>query len=398
MNPKADKSPILIAFLIILLDVIGFGMLIPVQPFYAQQFGATPAAITHLGTIYAAMQFIFAPLWGAISDRFGRRKVLLSTIIVTGLGHLLFAWANSLTLLFLARALTGLGAANLSTAQAVVADVSAPESRAKNMGKLGAAFGIGFVIGPGLGGWLSQVFPELPAYFAALFAVLNWFLVLKLLPETRPAVTSPHPRLGWTSLKNSFNYSVNVRWCLFITFLSTIAFSLMEHTISLYLQSIWAPISLQPVEEGSRLSAIFLSVVGVSSAVVQGGLVGRLSKTFRESQLMVLGLGILSIAMCLVPILGGIGSFLLFQLAGMSIAFGSGLLSPSSAAYLASQTNENEQAFVHASNQASNSLGRIIGTLIAGALFMFSSSLPYLVASAIFLSLTFIALKVLAKK
>ena len=391
MNQKKISPIVKTAFFIILIDLLGIGLLIPIQPFYAQQFGVSPAYITLLGTAYAGMQFLFAPIWGAISDKYGRRRVLLSTIVLTALGHLLFAASGSFAMLLIARCITGLGAANLSTAQAVVADVSEPEERSRNMGILGAAFGIGFILGPAIGGILSQYRTYLPALFAAALAVTNWFFVRSYLPETRKEGALPSLKPSFSKLLSIGHYPAGIKWCLLITLLATVAFSFMEYTISLFIQANWLPISLTPIEDSTRLSTTFLIVVGITSAVVQGGLMGRLSRKWSEPKLMTMGLGVLAVGMLSVPVLAFTGSFILFQLSAVLLATGSGLLTPSVAAYLSTRGGTNNHGAVLASNQSSSSLGRIIGPTLAGLLFEQSINLPYLLAGVIFVGLTVMA-------
>ncbi len=146
------KSTRFTVFLIVLLDIMGLGLIIPSQPFLAKSFGAHPGTITLLGTVYSLMQFGLSPVWGSLSDRFGRRPILLCTILLTFIGHCAFALSSTLLMLFVARAAAGIGAANISTAQAVLSDTHPAAERSRAMALIGAAFGLGFVFGPALGG------------------------------------------------------------------------------------------------------------------------------------------------------------------------------------------------------------------------------------------------------
>lgn len=397
MSNPSNKTIVRTAFFIILLDLLGLGLLIPVQPFLAQKFGASPAMITLLGTAYAGMQFLFSPLWGAVSDRVGRRRVLLSTIAITCFGHILFTLSGSFELLLLARCITGLGAANLSTAQAVVTDVSDHVERTKNLGILGAAFGIGFILGPGLGGLLSQYSPILPPLFAAFFAAANWFFVFYKLPETRIsyAPTQHISRFALFSSLRSSSFSPAVTWCFLITFVSTVAFSLMEYTISLFIQAHWLPISLRPVEESAALTTQYLIIVGITSALVQGFLIRRFAHRFPVEKILVIGLVTLVCAMSAIPIIASTESWPLFQLTAVLSALGSGLLSTSIAAYVSSNSDVDNQALVLSANQSSSALGRVIGPAIAGLLFQQWINLPYIVSAVLFVFLVVIAKAVL---
>ena len=177
-------TPIKVAFFTTFLDLLGFGIIIPIQPFYAESFGASPATITLLGASYSLMQFLFSGLIGKISDRIGRRPVLLASVALIILGYIAFAQATSLGALFIARMISGIGGANLGAAQAIIADVTPADQRSRGMGIIGAAFGLGFIFGPALGGWLGQWGPLYPIYLAAGLACLNWLFIFFKLPET----------------------------------------------------------------------------------------------------------------------------------------------------------------------------------------------------------------------
>ncbi|MDP9348309.1 MAG: MFS transporter, partial [Gemmatimonadota bacterium] len=162
-EPRArSSSPLLVVFLTVFLDLVGFGIVIPLLPLYAETFGAGPVTVTWLVAVYSLMQFLFAPWWGALSDRVGRRPVLLVGLFGSAASYLLFGLAGSLPVLFLGRALAGFMGANVGVAQAYIADVTPPEERARGMGMIGAAFGLGFVFGPAIGGLLSHFGPAVP--------------------------------------------------------------------------------------------------------------------------------------------------------------------------------------------------------------------------------------------
>src|SRR3989338_3252033 len=181
------RSPLVIIFVTVFIDLIGFGIVIPVLPLYAERFGASPLVIGMLLGVYSLMQLICAPLLGRLSDRVGRRPVLLLSILGTSAGFLLMGCAKTLGLLFVARIIDGVTGGNISTAQAYIADVTPPEHRSRRMGLIGAAFGLGFIFGPAIGGLLSHVSLAAPFFFAAALAAANAVAVYLWLPESLPA-------------------------------------------------------------------------------------------------------------------------------------------------------------------------------------------------------------------
>src|SRR3954464_11482282 len=188
------RSPLFVLFFTVFIDLIGFGIVIPILPLYAEHFHASPVTIGWLTGIYSGMQIIFTPILGKLSDRFGRRPVLFISIVGTAFGFALMGLAHSLTLLFVARILAGITGGNIAIPQAYIADVTAPEQRSRAMGLIGAAFGLGFTFGPLIGGIMSRISYSAPFYFAAGLAVANAFLVYLVLPESlsREHRVAPH--------------------------------------------------------------------------------------------------------------------------------------------------------------------------------------------------------------
>jgi len=337
------------------------------------------------------MQFLLAPLWGNLSDRFGRRPILLSTILMTAFGHSAFAASTSLTMLFLARALAGIGAANISTAQAVLADTNAPAERSRAMALVGVAFGVGFVIGPALGGILFHLDTRAPAAFGALLAAINFTFVLCALPETRSKIGEEHRAA--VGFRDIFSIGADLRRLVFTTLLFMTAFALMEQSVGLFIESLWTSKS-EPdrMQHATSLTSTFLVVVGIAAIVTQGFLVRKWLKTINEVTLFRLGLITVCGSLILIPFLGWIGSYPLFLSSGALLALGSGMFNPSMAGLVSLTSSTERQGFGLAVNQSAAALGRIIGPTTAGLLFSFDASLPFF-AGAI---LTIIALGVSA--
>lgn len=382
MTPQ-QQPPKFAVFLIVLLDVMGLGLIIPAQPFLAKHFGASPGTVTLVGTTYALAQFLLSPVWGALSDKFGRRPILLTTLFITALGHTLFAGASSLALLFGARALAGIGAANISTAQAVLSDTYPPSERSRAMAIIGAAFGLGFILGPLLGGILfSTVSHSAPALFAAALAVLNIIFVALRVPETRTASASPAHKRG--KLLDFLTLDRTLQRLILTTFFTITAFSLMEQTIGLYIESIWVHTDGESgMRAATSLTSWFLVVVGVSAIVVQGYFVRKWLKTTSEVVLFRLGLATIALSLVLIPVLGWNGSYALFLIAGVLLALGSGLFNPSMAGLVSLVCPADKQGLGLALNQSGQALGRIVGPTIAGSLFTAGRPAPFLAGAVL---------------
>lgn len=394
-QPKRSggRGPLLVVFLTVLLDLLGFGIIIPIQPFYAEAFGASPTMVTLLGGSYSLMQLLFVPLWGTLSDRVGRRPVILVSIAASVAGYVLFALADSLPLLFLARMVTGFGNANIATAQAVIADTTTPGERAKGMGLIGAAFGIGFVLGPMIGGIFGQVGMAAPAWVAAGLGVVNWIFAWFQLPETRVpgAAVETHTRrvpLPIRELRRAFR-TKQVGLVLLVMLLSTTAFSLMEQVFGLFVEVHWVPGSVvaagdhhsEAYKQATWLVTQLFIAIGVMSAVVQGGLVGRLVPRFGERRLAVTGLGLEALALALIPVVPLVGPFGVMFPVTLTLAFGSAIYAPSVMSLLSRAGSVEGQGELLGLGQAMSALGRVVGPVAAGPLFELSHDAPFLVAA-----------------
>lgn len=385
------KTTRLTVFLIVLLDVMGLGLIIPAQPFLAKSFGAEAFTITQLGTIYSLMQFVLGPVWGSLSDRFGRRPVLLTTLFITMSGHIVFALSSSLMLLFVARGMVGIGAANISTAQAVLSDTHPPAERSRALALVGAAFGLGFVLGPALGGLLFHLDQRAPAGLAALLALGNMALVFRCVGETRQASAASSHHVGLRSLLRADG---SLRPLVTTTLCMMTAFALMEQSIGLFIESAWVPPDAPDgIKAATRLTSGYLVVVGITAIVVQGFLVRRWLKSAPEERLLRRGLLIVASALAIIPCLGWYGSYALFLASGALLALGSGMFSPSMAGLVSLSCPPDRQGIGLAINQSAFALGRIIGPLVAGALFAWGRNIPFIAGSL----LTLVALAVASR-
>jgi len=359
------RSPLLVIFITVFIDLVGFGIVIPVLPFYAEgtKFGATPSQVGLLFASYSVMQFIFAPVLGRLSDKYGRRPVLLVSLMGTASGFLILGFANTLCLLFVGRIIDGISGGNISTAQAYIADVTTKEDRAKGMGLIGAAFGLGFVFGPAIGGILSRWGINVPFLFAGVLALLNAVLLFFVLPETvtrdHPARVSAASGRGWNQLVAALRKPA-LASVMTIYFLGIVAFSIMTASFSLFMM-------FRLGYDAFHNGWIF-AFVGVISAIVQGGLIGRLVKKFGEPLLVIVGALLVAASLVLVPFVTPLTRIAVFLLIGAATSIGQALLAPSLSSLASKSTSAAQQGSVLGVMQSVASLARAVGPSLAAVL------------------------------
>ena len=350
------KSPLASILSIVFIDLIGFGMIIPVLPLYAQRFQATEWQIGLLLASYSLMQFLASPLLGWLSDRYGRKPVLLCSLIGSALGYLLMANAASLTILFAARILAGISGASVGTASAYIADITPPENRSKRIGLIGAAFGIGFILGPATGGILSHFSVVAPFWFAAILSILNAIAMWILLPEPeRHAVRQQGP----VDLRETFEQAGSWRLGVItlIYFIGIAGFAIVT--------VIYAQVSNRRFDlNQSQISYIFV-MMGLIGALIQGGAIGRLAKRFGDVNLAIAGFALMAISMMAMPLAHSIFSFLLFS---AGLAMGNSLSQPTMSAIASKGASPALQGRVLGIVQSAGSLGRVFGPVTAGVL------------------------------
>ncbi len=350
------RSPLAIIFVTVLIDLIGFGIVIPVLPLYAERFGASAAVIGMLLGVYSAMTFIFSPILGHLSDRVGRRPVLLLSIIGTSIGFLAMGLAHALWLLFVARIIDGISGGNISTAQAYIADITPPEERSKRMGLLGAAFGLGFVIGPALGGWMSRLSPEAPFFLAAAMAAANAVALFFLLPESLSAENRSHvsARPSVTKLFEEQG-SWRLTAVLSTIFFATVAFALLTTIYTLFS---WHRFQLDATHNGN-----ILAYMGVIGAIIQGGLLGRLVRVAGDKKLAVIGTVFLAASLFAFPLSSSV-LMLVFITTGMAI--GNSLATPTLNGLASKCVGPQWQGRIFGVTQSVSSLARIVGPVLGG--------------------------------
>jgi DHA1 family tetracycline resistance protein-like MFS transporter len=369
-------SPLVIIFLTVFIDLLGFGIIIPLLPFYAEHFGASALAVGLLSTSFSVAQFLFAPFWGRLSDRIGRRPVILAGLIGSAISYAMFALADSLTMLFIARTLSGIAGANIPTAQAFIADVTPPEHRARGMGMIGAAFGLGFVFGPAIGGFTSRWGYAAPAWFAAVLSAANFIAALIVLPESRPRDASNGPPRA--SRFRSFQQALtrpHLPLVLLVYFLVLTAFSSFESMFALYGEHRFA---LTPASIG-----YIFALVGIVLATVQGVLVGRVVGRLGERRVVPAAILLLACALALVSLSNSVA---MLTIACALLAVGMGFNGPSIMSLISQLADSRAQGGTLGVSQALASLARIVGPAWGGWVYdRFGHDVPFVTAAALML-------------
>jgi len=395
----------LVIFLTVFIDLIGFGIVVPLIALYSKSFGASGWLIGVIGASFSAAQFVFAPIWGRMSDRMGRRPILLMSTAGAALSYVLFAIASSLSnstvalaVLLISRSFAGACGGNITVAQAYIADITPPENRSKRMGLIGMAFGLGFICGPIIGGLgLKYLGHSGPGWLAAGICAGNFLLALFILAESRTpssehAKERPHfQQWGHTLAQPKIGLLV------LIFFLATFAFSCFEITLPLLINDNFH-LGISNIDEirGATTIVSLFVFCGFIGAFVQGGATGRLVKKLGEPKLIALSLVMTGVSLALLPLIKGDGQLLwshLFRSDGgpwmkmlvvlALLSIGSSLTRPPVFGLLSNFTTEHEQGATIGIAQSAGSLARILGPLFAATLYYTIPALPYMICGAI---------------
>lgn len=365
-----------VLFFIILLDIAGFGILLPSVMFVLQNMGAGPGYATLIVAMYSIGQFIAGPLWGQLSDRIGRKPVLLISMSGAFFAYLLMIIAKTPEMILISRLLAGLMAGNIATAYAAVADLTPPDNRAKGMGVLGAAFGLGFVIGPAIGGFLGGATPETAtiyypsiasAVMVGLAMLATMFFFKETLSKEHREELKSQPKVGRIGgLKKVILHPVLMRFCIFI-FMVSLTAAFMEPVLPLLVGKRygWGPLNM---------GYVFI-IVGLVIATVQGGLVGRLAKSFGEKNMVKIALSLLIIGLLIIiytPYSYGV------VLGLCCTGVGTTLFTTAISALASHRAKPTEKGLVMGVVQSMQAFGRSVGPLFAGSLFAYWEGLPYL--------------------
>ncbi len=384
------KPSVLVIFLTVFIDLIGFGIVLPLLPIYNRDLGASGLLIGIIQASFSAMQFLFAPGWGRLSDRIGRRPVLLTSTAGAAVSYAIFAYgcglhgSVALWILLGSRVLAGICGANITVAQAYIADISPPAERSRRMGLIGMAFGLGFVFGPPLGAMgIHLLGLRGPGYLAAGFCTLNFLLALAILPESwRPSsehvAARPHLDQWLHTLRHP-----QIGLLVAVFFLATFCFASFETTLGLLISK---NLHLDVIShQDMKMSGYLIAYCGVIGAAVQGGLIGRMVKKSGEARVIANSLFLLAISLAPIPFIRGSGpvvwALLLFVLAILAVA--SSLTRPPVFGLISNLTPANEQGATIGVAQSAGSLARILAPVFAATLLDYYPFLPYVICSGI---------------
>lgn len=364
------KRALPILFLMMFLVMVGFGIIIPVLPFLAEKVGGSPTELGLLMAVYSLMQLFFAPMWGRISDRIGRKPVMVIGIAGLALSFFISAMADSLWVLFVARIIGGiLSSANMPTAMAYVADITTPEDRGKGMGIIGAAIGLGFIFGPAIGGIFSKTSLTLPFYIAGIVSLITLVLVAVLLKESlsqeKRAKLSDHKESMWEAFKGP------LKVMFILQLIITLSMSGLEATFAYF--------AAKKADIGTvQLGYIFM-IMGLGSAIVQGGLVGTMIKKMGEAAVIRLGILVSAIGFVLILFSTNFWTSAVFL---TIFGLGNGAIRPAISAILTKTSNVGHGS-VTGLLSSFDSFGRIAGPPLGGWLFSVSIGLPYILGAAL---------------
>ena len=364
------KSPLLPIFLIVFIDLLGFGLILPLLPFYAKSFGANELTIGLLLASYSLMQFIGAPVLGRLSDRYGRRPILLISQLGTFVGFIMLGFANGLGMLFVSRIVDGVSGGNISTAQAYIADISDEKNRAKNFGLIGAAFGLGFIMGPAIGGFLSQFGYQVPAFAAAGLSFLSMALTFFLLHEPERKATASR-EFSVKALKRAFAHpTIGILLTMVFTF--GLAFAMFQTSFALFASARFG--------FDVQQTALVLTYVGVLSVIMQLVVVKRVVRRLGENRSIMVTMA--SLALGLVLMAAVQNPWMLIVVMPI-LSFGGGVTSPVLTSLISKSVDRAEVGGMLGISTSVDSLSRVAAPILGNALLAFGSGLPSLVGAAI---------------
>lgn len=388
-----DRRLITLLFTIFI-DLLGFGIVVPILPVVSKKLamasglGINPdVAVGIIAGSFSIMQFLFSPLWGSMSDRIGRRPIILGSILATALGYALLGLSGSIYVLFIARIISGIGSANISAAQAYIADITPPAERAKRMGLIGAAFGLGFVFGPPIGGALFDAGGlQLVGFGTAVLCVLNFGMAWFMLPESLTEKNAEKRRFIDSFQGLTRVWKIEILGELFlINFVYIAAFSMMQVNASV----LWS----EHYHLTEKQVGYVFGFIGICSAIVQGGLIGVFQRKLGLRKMLIWGCPLVAVGLSIIPLPSQNWFYVVQVTAILLLATGNGMLMPSINSLVSVNTPAADQGKTLGLMQSTGSLARAVGPVTSGFLYSWYFALPYLSAGLLMIFTLVIALR-----
>lgn len=399
-DPTRKRGALVPVFLTVFIDLLGFGIVIPLLPIYSQAYGASGTALGLLFSSFSLMQLIFAPFWGRLSDKVGRRPVLIGGLIGTSISYVMFGLAEGMTMLFVSRMLAGFFGANVATAQAYVADVTTPAERAKGMGMIGAAFGLGFTFGPLIGGFMVQWSMAMPGFFAAGLSLASAIVAVVMLQEPARHRDDAARVFGFDTVREAMRQP-RVGTVLLLYFVALLAFSGFESMFIRFglarfpeafgISSAITDPSVDQVIGAAKEAGVYMFAIGLLAALIQGGFIRRLVPRYGETKLIIAGPFLLGLGFLIV----GVAPNWWLVIAGCAVMpMGFGVNNPSLQGLLSRAVTPDHQGAFLGLNQSLGSLARVVGPLIAGLVFdLAGPAQPFFLSAALLAVATVLALR-----
>jgi multidrug resistance protein len=371
-----NKPALSLIFLTVFIDLLGFGILIPILPAFAvKQLGVDETAIGIAIAVYSFVQFIFNPILGKLSDKHGRKPVIVICLLINAMGYIIFAFTTSYLILIASRVVAGIGGSSISVAQAYIADVTTKETRSKGMGLIGSAFGLGFVFGPLIGGFLSKFGYMETGLGAAAFSFIAFIVTMIFLPESninrKEIVETRRKILNIDAIAKAFK-NPNLAILISLFFILTFSFANIYGTFALLGIEVYGFTDLQ--------NGYMFGIVGLSSAMVQGGLIGPITKFLGKKKILIIGSSLIMFTLALIPYAG---NFLWLAIVGIFLSLGTGMLQPTLLSLISEVASDAEQGITLGVNQSLSALARMLGPLWGGFAFEFLGyPFPFLTGAA----------------
>jgi len=371
-----SRTGLSLIFLTVFIDLLGFGILIPILPSFAiKELGVDEAAVGIAIALYSFVQFLFNPILGRLSDKHGRKPVIVICLLINALGYVIFAFTSSYLILLVSRIVAGVGGSSIAVAQAYIADVTTRENRSKGMGVIGSAFGLGFVFGPLIGGLLSKLGYMETGLAAATFSFIAFIVTIILLPESNldrsKFIETKRKIFNTDAILKAFRHP-ELAILISLFFILTFSFANIYGTFALLGLQVYGFTDLQ--------NGYMFGIVGLSSAIVQGGLIGPITKLIGKKNILILGSFLIMITLAIIPYAG---NFLWLAVDSIFLSIGTGMLQPTLLSLISEVTSEAEQGITLGVNQSLSALARMFGPLWGGFTFEFLGyPFPFLTGAA----------------